>query len=89
MTLPFGRQWQTYWSAKSLLDDPGYVTLGREIRLEGRNVCRVNGRVVNLGLLKELGEYLVDVHGQSEHLSLLQVRHHQSLLDRYAGLEVP
>jgi DNA repair protein RecN (Recombination protein N) len=72
---------------EALLDDPEYVTLGREVRLEGRNVCRVNGRVVNLSLLKELGEYLVDVHGQSEHLSLLQVRHHLSLLDRYAGLD--
>jgi DNA repair protein RecN (Recombination protein N) len=72
---------------EALLDDPGYVTLAREIRLEGRNICRVNGRVVNLGLLRELGEFLVDVHGQSEHLSLLQVRHHQRLLDRYAGLE--
>jgi DNA repair protein RecN (Recombination protein N) len=44
--------------------------------------------VVNLSLLRELGEYLVDVHGQSEHLSLLQVRHHLNLLDRYAGLDV-
>jgi DNA repair protein RecN (Recombination protein N) len=72
---------------EALLDEPGYVMLGREIRTEGRNVCRVNGRVVNLSLLRELGECLVDVHGQSEHLSLLQVRHHQNLLDRFAGLE--
>lgn len=72
---------------ESLLDGPDYVTLAREIRLEGRNICRVNGRVVNLALLKELGEFLVDVHGQSEHLSLLQVRHHRTLLDRYAGIE--
>jgi DNA repair protein RecN (Recombination protein N) len=72
---------------EALLDDPGYVTLAREIRLEGRNICRVNGRVVNLGLLRELGEFLVDVHGQSEHLSLLHVGHHLRLLDRYAGLE--
>lgn len=72
---------------EALLDDPGHVSLGREIRLEGRNVCRVNGRVVNLSLLKELGELLVDVHGQSEHLSLLRVPQHLNLLDRYAGLE--
>jgi DNA repair protein RecN (Recombination protein N) len=73
---------------EALLDDPGYVTLGREIRLEGRNVCRVNGRAVNLSLLKELGSFLVDVHGQSEHLSLLQVSQHLSLLDRYADLDL-
>lgn len=63
------------------------LTLAREIRLEGRAVARVNGRSVNVGLLKELGSYLVDIHGQSEHLSLLDVRSHLGLLDRYAAVE--
>ena len=70
---------------EELLDDPEYVTLGREVRLNGRNVARVNGHSVTAGLLRELGEYLVDVHGQSEHLSLLRVNQHLSLLDRYAS----
>lgn len=74
--------------AREQLDDGGEeVVVSREIRLEGRNVCRVNGRMVTLGLLRELGELLVDVHGQSEHLSLLRVRHHLDLLDRYAEVE--
>lgn len=72
---------------EGLLDDPGYVTMGREIRLEGRNICRLNGRTVNLSLLRQIGEHLVDVHGQSEHLSLLRIREHLNLLDRYAQLE--
>ena len=72
---------------EGLLDEPGYLALGREIRREGRNTHRVNGRSVNLGLLRELGEGLVDVHGQSEHLSLLRVREHLDLLDRFAQLE--
>jgi len=72
---------------EGLLDEQGYLTLGREIRREGRNTHRVNGRSVNLGLLRELGEGLVDVHGQSEHLSLLRVREHLNLLDRFAQLE--
>jgi DNA repair protein RecN (Recombination protein N) len=38
-------------------------------------------------LLRELGAYLVDIHGQSEHLSLLNYRHHLGLLDRYAGAQ--
>ena len=63
------------------------LTLGREIRLEGRALARVNGRSVNVGLLKELGSFLVDIHGQSEHLSLLDVRSHLGLLDRYAAVE--
>ena len=72
---------------EDLLDDPGSFTLAREIRREGRSVARVNGRSVNAGLLRELGAFLVDIHGQSEHLSLLTVRSHLGLLDRYAAVE--
>jgi DNA repair protein RecN (Recombination protein N) len=72
---------------EELLDDPDYVTLLREVRREGRSLARINGRIVSLPLLKELGELLVDIHGQSEHLSLLNVRAHLGLLDRYAGIE--
>jgi len=72
---------------EELLDDPDYVTMMREVRREGRSVARINGRVVGLPLLKELGVLLVDIHGQSEHLSLLNVRAHLGLLDRYAGIE--
>ncbi len=74
---------------EGLLEDESYLTLGREIRREGRNVARVNGRAVSLSLLKELGTLLVDIHGQSEHLSLLNPRSHIHLLDRYADLDVP
>jgi DNA repair protein RecN (Recombination protein N) len=72
---------------EELLDDPDFVTMMREVRREGRSVARINGRIVSLPLLKELGELLVDIHGQSEHLSLLNVRAHLGLLDRYAGIE--
>lgn len=71
---------------EGLLDDKDHLLLSREIRREGRNVARVNGRVTALNLLGELGEWLVDVHGQSEHLSLRRVAEHVQLLDRYAGL---
>ena len=71
---------------EELYEGEPYLTLGREIRGEGRSIARVNGRSVNVGLLKELGRYLVDIHGQSEHLSLLDERSHLSLLDRYAGV---
>jgi DNA repair protein RecN (Recombination protein N) len=70
-----------------LLDDPEYFTLAREIKAEGRNVARVNGHPVSLGLQREIGELIVDVHGQSEHLSLLHVRQHLLLLDRFASSE--
>jgi DNA repair protein RecN (Recombination protein N) len=71
------------------MDDPNYVVLMREVRKEGRSVARINGRTVNVGLLKELGALLIDIHGQAEHLSLLDPRAHLGLLDRYAEVVKP
>jgi len=62
------------------------VTLAREVRANGRSVARINGRSVTTALLGDIGNLLVDVHGQGEHLSLLHEREHVNLLDRYAGL---
>jgi DNA repair protein RecN (Recombination protein N) len=73
---------------EDLLDDPNYLTLTRELRREGRSTARVNGRNASINLVREIGEYLIDIHGQSEHLSLLNVRQHLHLLDRYAATEV-
>lgn len=72
---------------EELLDNPDYLSLAREIRLNGRNVARVNGRVTSVSIMREIGELLVDIHGQSEHLSLLRIQQHQKLLDRFAELE--
>ncbi|MBX3003999.1 MAG: DNA repair protein RecN [Anaerolineales bacterium] len=72
---------------EELLDDGDYVQIAREFRREGRNVVRINGRPSTLALVRELGELLIDLHGQSEHLSLLRVPAHRVLLDRYAGVE--
>jgi DNA repair protein RecN (Recombination protein N) len=62
------------------------VIISREINASGRTVARVNGRMVNLPMLAQIGELLVDVHGQSEHVSLLRPATHIDLLDEYAGL---
>jgi DNA repair protein RecN (Recombination protein N) len=74
---------------EELMDDPNYIVLMREVRKEGRSVARINGRTVNVGLLKELGALLIDIHGQAEHLSLLDSRAHLGLLDRYAEVSKP
>jgi DNA repair protein RecN (Recombination protein N) len=68
-------------------DDADQLVLAREVRSNGRSISRVNGRIVNLRLLRRITAGLVDIHGQSEHLSLMRVREHIYLLDRYAGLE--
>ena len=62
------------------------IILTREVNLDGRNTCRVNGRIVPLRLLNTLAEHLVDIHGQNQHLSLFRVREHMDILDRYGGL---
>ncbi len=68
-------------------DSAGFVTLAREVRSNGRSICRVNGRTVNLALLRQIAEPLIDIHGQGEHLSLLKPRSHLPLLDAFAGLQ--
>ena len=62
------------------------MILAREVNLDGRNTCRVNGRIAPLRLLSTLAERLVDIHGQSQHLSLFRVREHIDVLDQYGGL---
>ncbi len=75
---------QALLKVEDLLDNPDYVTMAREVRREGRNTARINGRTVTATLQREIGAYLVDIHGQSEHLSLLHVRNHLDLLDSFA-----
>ena len=62
------------------------LLLTRELRRNGRSSARVNGIAVRSGLLQAIGEMLVDIHGQSDHLSLLRPATHIDLLDRHAGL---
>ncbi len=63
------------------------IVLTREVRSSGRGQARVNGVMCSLAVYREIGGMLVDIHGQSEHLSLLKPVEHLFLLDRYAGLE--
>jgi DNA repair protein RecN (Recombination protein N) len=62
------------------------LILSREISAGGRGSARLNGRTVPLSLLQIAGRALVDVHGQSDHDSLLRTASHVQLLDRFAGL---
>src|SRR4051794_9339663 len=67
--------------------EDGGLILTRDIAgAGGRGVARVNGRAVPTAVLQQIGEHLIDIHGQSEHLSLLRPREHLELLDRYAGV---
>lgn len=68
------------------MERPDEILLTREIRTNGRSNSRVNGTTVSLQFFREVGDKLVDIHGQSEHLSLLKPKEHINLLDRYANL---
>ena len=64
--------------------DNGELILSREILATGRSSARLNGRPTTAAVLSQLGALLVDVHGQSDHLSLLKPAAQLDLLDRYA-----
>ena len=59
------------------------LIIRREILANGRSVSRVNGQLVNLSVLKEMGPYLVDIHGQHDQEELMRSSHHIGLLDSF------
>ncbi|AIG44071.1 TPA: DNA repair protein RecN [Streptococcus suis] len=59
------------------------LIIRREILQNGRSVSRVNGQMVNLSVLKQIGQYLVDIHGQHDQEELMKFQHHIRLLDSF------
>ncbi len=66
--------------------EDGHLILSRDIFVSGRTVGRINGRTVTQQVLQQVASWLVDIHGQSEHMSLLRPEQHVNFLDRYAEL---
>src|SRR5829696_717334 len=65
-------------------DSDGQLILSREIHAGGRSSARLNGRPTTVSILAQIGSLLVDIHGQSDHLSLLKPAAQLQLLDRFA-----
>jgi DNA repair protein RecN (Recombination protein N) len=80
--VPPAQQWL---EAADLADDPAACLLRRVLEASGRSRAYINGRPATLQQLKELGEMLVDIHGQHEHQSLTRSLAQRQLLDAYAG----
>lgn len=59
------------------------LIIRREILQNGRSVSRINGQLVNLSVLKQVGQYLVDIHGQHDQEELMKSQHHIRLLDSF------
>lgn len=68
------------------VEDDGLIVIRRRIS-DGKNIIRINGHTVTNSELKAVGSSLIDIHGQSEHQSLLYEKNHLLLLDNYAGEE--
>ncbi len=67
-------------------DENGELLLQRELHPDGKNVCRVGGRLLTVAQLKTLGQQLLNIHGQHEGQLLLDEERHLDYLDRFGGL---
>ena len=81
--------WQRLSDSESIdeLDAADPLFLSRQISASGRSRCYVNEQPVNLRLMREVGDLLVDIHGQHDHQSLFRPDVHLDLLDAFGGLE--
>lgn len=68
--------------------EDGMIVLRRDISKSGKSVCRVNGKLVTISTLREIGSTLVDIHGQHEHQELMDETQHLSLLDQFGGNKI-
>lgn len=66
-------------------DDPQSLTISREISISGKNICRVNCVPVPVSALKELGRWLIDIHGQMMSYELMNGDKHREYIDEYAN----
>ena len=76
-----------FLEASELQGDPGIIILRRTLDRSGRSRSFINGHAATLAQLKAAGEFLVDIHGQHEHQSLLRAAAQRDLLDAHAGAQ--
>ena len=75
------------WFAENGVPYDPEVVVHREIYLDGKNVCRVNGTLVTVSILRKLGIQLINIHGQHDSASLFDENNHLVFLDSYAENE--
>jgi len=85
--VPAGSLLEAWLAANELQGDPGSLILRRTLERGGRSRAFVNGRAATLAQLREAGEFLVDIHGQHEHQSLLRPAAQRMLLDAHGNAE--
>jgi DNA repair protein RecN (Recombination protein N) len=68
--------------------EDGMIVLRRDIAASGKSVCRINGKLVTIAVLREVGSTLIDIHGQHEHQELMDETRHINLLDQFGSEEI-
>ena len=76
------------YSEKSDKAMDGNIIISREIHSNGRNSCKINGRLVTVNELKEFMEHMIDIHGQHDSQLILNEAQHIHYLDRFIGKEI-
>ena len=66
----------------------GNIIISREIYLNGRNTCKINGRLVTVNELKEFMSKIIDIHGQNDNQSIMSKQEHVKYLDNFIGNEI-
>ena len=73
------------WFAENGVEYDSETIIQREVHLDGKNVCRVNGSLVTVSILHKLGIQLINIHGQHDSASLFDETNHLQFLDDFAG----
>lgn len=68
--------------------EDGNIIVSREINLNGRNMCKINGRMVTVNELKEFMKNFIEIHGQNDNQNLLDNKKHLGYLDGFSGNEL-
>lgn len=68
-------------------EDDGTLMLSRKISAQGKSTCRINGSVCTVSMLKEVGNILVNIHGQHDSQTLLNADYHYKFVDMYGSLD--
>ena len=66
----------------------GTIIVSREINLNGKNLCKINGRLVTVNKLKEFMKNIIDIHGQFDNQTLMDKIYHTKYLDKFVGKEL-
>ena len=66
----------------------GNIIISREININGRNMCKINGRMATVNELKEFMSKFIEIHGQNDNQNLLDIKEHQKYLDGFIGNQV-